>query len=62
MKNLAPSIWNGGFETDGVLKAMMAVNLKMGKNYLQFLAVSFGVVDTCFINVYYFDPLHMFSK
>lgn len=54
MKKSAPSIWAGGFETDGVLKAMMAVNLKMGKNYLQFLAVCFDVVETCCRNIYYF--------
>ena len=43
MKDIAPSIWTGGFENDGVLRSMVAVDLKMGRNYSQFLAVCFFI-------------------
>ena len=38
METAAASIWEAGFQNDGVLKSMVAVDLKMGRNYLQFLA------------------------
>ena len=47
MKETAPSIWAGGFENDGVLRSMVAVDLKMGRNYSQFLAVC-SLIFACF--------------
>jgi len=38
LKEEAPSIYEGGFANDHVLKSMMAVERKIGRNYLQFLA------------------------
>lgn len=46
MKECAPSIWAGGFENDGVLRTMVAVELKMKQNYLQCLAVCLYIPKT----------------